>query len=148
MAAIAFPGASGAAPRSWGPRLVPAGRSIEGTGVPRAPRRAVSAATYRRRRVVVAAAAIGLLFATHVAAGVATNLALAVIAPQTAQIAVAPAPPPATAAQRIHVVQPGDTIWDVARRFQPDGDVRPLVDAMVQARGGRPLQVGERLLVP
>jgi len=86
----------------------------------------------------------------HVVVGVVTNVALAVLAPaasSAAQAVAAPAPM-AQAAQRTHVVQPGDTIWGVARRFQPEGDVRPLVDAMVDARQGRSLQVGERLAVP
>ena len=42
-----------------------------------------------------------------------------------------------------YVVQPGDTVWSVARRVQPDGDVRPLVDRVVAARGGDGLAVGE-----
>jgi hypothetical protein len=43
-----------------------------------------------------------------------------------------------------YVVQPGDTVWSVARRLQPEGDVRPVVDRLVAARGGAAgLTVGE-----
>ena len=42
-----------------------------------------------------------------------------------------------------YVAQPGDTIWSVARRLQPEGDVRPLVDRLVAARGSAGLAVGE-----
>ena len=45
-------------------------------------------------------------------------------------------------------VQPGDTIWSIARRVQPQGDVRPVVDRILSTRGGRPLQVGEEITVP
>ena len=47
-----------------------------------------------------------------------------------------------------YVVRAGDTLWTIARRIQPDGDVRPLVDALASARDGRPLQPGERVVVP
>lgn len=44
-------------------------------------------------------------------------------------------------------VQPGDTLWSIARRVQPEGDVRPLVDRLISSRAGRPLQVGEEITV-
>jgi Tfp pilus assembly protein FimV len=47
-----------------------------------------------------------------------------------------------------YVVQPGDTIWSIARRLQPTGDVRALVDALVERNGGAALDVGQRLAVP
>jgi hypothetical protein len=48
----------------------------------------------------------------------------------------------------IHVVQPGDTLWSIARALSPGADPRPIVDRLVAARHGRPLQVGERVLLP
>jgi hypothetical protein len=46
------------------------------------------------------------------------------------------------------IVQPGDTLWSIARRVQPTGDVRPLVSALIDEYGGRPLQVGETISLP
>jgi hypothetical protein len=54
----------------------------------------------------------------------------------------------APAAAHVWVVQPGDTIWGIARHLDPDGDPRPLVDALAHEVHGRPLQVGQRLTVP
>ena len=66
-----------------------------------------------------------------------------------------PAPEPsrplvlrAGAAPAVHVVAPGDTFWSMARRLQPEGDLRPLVDRLVAQHGGAALQPGERLRLP
>lgn len=60
-------------------------------------------------------------------------------------------PRPAAASQGqvvIRTVQPGDTLWAIARRVQPEGDVRPLVDRLLSSRAGSALQVGEEIAVP
>jgi hypothetical protein len=67
-----------------------------------------------------------------------------------------PAPPARTgtseqsrpAVSRVQVVRPGDSLWTIARRARPDGDIRPVVDRMVAARGGPTVLVGERVVVP
>ncbi len=65
--------------------------------------------------------------------------------------ATAPSHPPAAAAAQpgpaapVHVVQPGDTLWALGRRLQPEGDVRPLVARLRAASGGGPLVPGQRL---
>jgi hypothetical protein len=62
----------------------------------------------------------------------------------------APGPDPGAAvpaAAVVHVVQPGDTVWSIARSAQPHGEIRPLVDRLERELGGRPLQVGDRLLL-
>jgi nucleoid-associated protein YgaU len=46
------------------------------------------------------------------------------------------------------VVRPGDTVWSIARRLQPSGEIRPLVDHLTEGRSGRALQPGEVLVVP
>ena len=48
---------------------------------------------------------------------------------------------------RVHVVQPGDTLWTIARRAQPTGDVRPLVQYLAE-HNGADLVVGDRIEVP
>ena len=52
---------------------------------------------------------------------------------------------PALIAVTTHVVQPGDTLWTLARRVQPEGDIRPLVARLQAARGAGPLLPGERV---
>lgn len=47
-----------------------------------------------------------------------------------------------------YVVQPGDTVWSIAAEVAPSGDVRPVVDAIVAARGTSPLQPGETIVLP
>ena len=54
----------------------------------------------------------------------------------------------ATVAAHVWVVQPGDTLWAIARRLEPNSDVRPLVDALSREVHGRPLQVGQVIAVP
>lgn len=51
-------------------------------------------------------------------------------------------------ARTVVVAQSGDTLWRIARRLQPDGDIRPLVDRLAATRGRHPLQVGERIALP
>lgn len=53
-----------------------------------------------------------------------------------------------TGSVEVHVVRPGDTIWSIARRVQPEGDLRPLVDRITRLRGPGTLQVGEEIAVP
>lgn len=43
------------------------------------------------------------------------------------------------------VVQPGDTLWSIARALKPSGDVRPLVDRLVERTGGVTVVAGQRL---
>jgi hypothetical protein len=45
----------------------------------------------------------------------------------------------------VYVVQPGDTLWTIARRLEPSGDVRATVDALVARHGSASIQVGDRL---
>jgi nucleoid-associated protein YgaU len=47
-----------------------------------------------------------------------------------------------------HIVQPGDTLWSIARAWQPNGDVRAVVDRLSAEVHGQPLRVGERLVLP
>ena len=48
-----------------------------------------------------------------------------------------------------YVVEPGDTLWSIARRVAPGQDPRPVVDGLIAAndlRGG--LQAGQELSIP
>ena len=54
------------------------------------------------------------------------------------------------AAPRVtYVVEPGDTLWSIARRVAPGRDPRPVVDALVEANGLRGgLKAGQELSIP
>jgi hypothetical protein len=60
----------------------------------------------------------------------------------------APAPAVAATPRLLHVVQPGDTLWVIARALRPTGDVRPLVERLQASRHGQPLRVGETITLP
>ncbi len=128
MAAIAYSARSGRA------RLAPVSRGSH---------LRVSARVARRRRQVAVVVAL-LLVASAVWAlgGLLGWLGSGPLA------APGPAPNVAVpAAALVHVVQPGETVWSIARSAQPKGEVRPLVDRLVRELGGRPLQVGDRLVL-
>lgn len=110
-------------------------RVIEGG---RAPGAAHRRAVYRRRRL----AALALLSAAVVAVLLLANAVLA---------GPAGGGTPTSAAgtsSAVHVVQPGDTLWSIARELAPGADVRLTVDRLVTLNGGAPLQVGQRLVLP
>ena len=100
----------------------------------------VPASTYRRRRLVAAVVVAGLLIAAWAALG-ALGGALTASGRSAPDLG-------SRASVAVVEVGPGDTLWTIARRLQPSGDVRPLVDRLAASRGGTVLQVGERIEVP
>src|SRR5438132_13891816 len=80
---------------------------------PPAPRRRSRAGVYWRRRLLLLVAAAVLFVIARAALGALGGGPLA--APE------APAGRPSGA---VYVVRPGDTFWTIARRLQPQGDVR------------------------
>jgi nucleoid-associated protein YgaU len=107
----------------------------------RPPRRASSAVFWRRRLVVLLVFAAVVLAARALVGWSLTGLGVA--APPDVSISTA-----VPASHSTYVVQHGDTLWAIARSLQPRGDVRPTVDRLAAVRKGRPLQVGERLVLP
>jgi hypothetical protein len=98
----------------------------------------------RRRR------AVAVLLGVILAASVVWALAGAVGWLGSGTLAT-PGPRPSFAvpiAADVHIVEPGDTAWSIARSWQPQGEIRPLVDRLVAEVGGGPLQVGDRLVRP
>lgn len=70
------------------------------------------------------------------------------LAAATAPVAPAVAPPAPVAqpvARQELVVQPGDTLWTLARSLRPTGEIRPLVDELARRAGGSSLRAGQRL---
>lgn len=142
MAAITFPGPAAPFRSTTRSTFAPAPAAVLR---PRHGRR--PAAVYRRRRAAVAALCLALALALAVAwvggaLGGGSLAASGAGAPAVRALQLQPVS--ATA----HVVAPGDTLWSIARQLQPEGDVRPVVDALAASRGGRPLQVGERIALP
>lgn len=121
--------------------------------VPRQTRRPVrrrrSAGVYWRRRAMVVLLAVGAVVsgraALEVLGGGPLTAAEVRQPPAAGDVVQIDARPVAKAT---YVVRSGDTLWTIARRIQPTGDVRPLVDALAATRDGRPLQPGERIAVP
>jgi len=112
--------------------------------------RAQPPSVYRRRRLgavlVVATVALG-------ARALALGLAGAPVPslPRGATSALAGLPVPSYAqpvAVRTYRVAPGDTLWAIARRLEPNGDVRNLVDELASARHGRPVRPGDVITLP
>jgi len=64
-----------------------------------------------------------------------------------AQRASAPVAAPSVAAPVEIVVQSGDSLWSVARRLQPRGDLRRLVDRLIERVGATSVTRGQHINV-
>ena len=136
MAAVLSPAPSlRPAPTGWrAPAPRPALRVLDGGLSPRA-----MAPVYRRRRLVAL-----LVLVTVLVVGAQLLQAAGGVAARWS------APAPATIEGPTVVVEAdaGDTLWTLARRVRPAGDVRPAVEAMLAERGDAGLEVGDRVRVP
>lgn len=103
---------------------------VQGTSSARRP----DASVYRRRRMVVGAA---------LAVAVASMVTIAM---GTSAIANEPGVGNQSVPRAI-VVQQGDTLWEIARRIAPTGNISNLVDELVRLNGAD-LQVGQIIRVP
>ncbi|HEV3225852.1 MAG TPA: LysM peptidoglycan-binding domain-containing protein [Acidimicrobiales bacterium] len=109
------------------------------------------ARSYRRRRLAVLGAALGIVLVAVVLVSTASSRAAtdvritpadAVVVHEPAAFGAAGQPLPSRA---IYVVQPGDTLWSIARGLDPTGDPRATVDRVEALNGGAALQPGQRL---
>jgi hypothetical protein len=98
------------------------------------PARRHQRAVYRRRRVLAALVGLGLLLTVARAGATLGGTSLA-------------APERLPHVQNV-VVEPGDTLWSIARRAVPGHDVRPVVDAMARTLGTSTVVAGETISVP
>jgi hypothetical protein len=98
---------------------------------PSSPRSHRAAAVYRRRRLAAVVMGVGVVLAAGHAGAALGGTSLA-----------APGARPRVVS---HVVEPGDTLWSVARDLAPGSDPRPVVDALAGSRHGAPLVPGETL---
>lgn len=60
------------------------------------------------------------------------------------EVAATVAPPAPTGPQEL-VVQSGDSLWTIARRLQPRGDLRHLVDRLIERVGGTSVTRGQHI---
>lgn len=97
---------------------------------------------YVRRRIAVALAAV-VAFLLVLGGGVVAGRALA---DRGGVPASAPTVQPVQSAP--YVVQPGDTLWSIAKRFRGERSLTGYVDALVNANGGPDIEVGQRLQLP
>jgi len=99
------------------------------------------AVVYRRRRLA-ALATVVMLSVGALAVGRAA-LAVATPSPPAGPSAGVSGSRAGASAGPVVIVRPGDTLWSIARRTSPEGDVRAVVDRLAAAHGPGPLEVGE-----
>ena len=97
---------------------------------------------YRRRRAVAVTVAAALV-----------TMVLVVGRPERVPVGEAN-PWPSTGAVSlstelpgVYVVQPGDTLWDIARALAPGEDPRALVHDLAGTAGGAALEPGQRIVI-
>ena len=79
--------------------------------------------------VVAASTSVGALLDVGGSPAVASNVATAPLA-------------------RVHVAQPGDTLWSLANQFRGEVAHGRYVDALIDANGGTAIQVGQAIRLP
>ncbi len=123
------------------PRLMAVGASAMAAPVAvRAPRRRVRALVSGVvLAALVALASLGVLALTGADAAASSPASSTTRVPSVA-VDVAAASTPTDV-----VVRQGDTLWSIARRLHPSGDVRALVDQLARRAGGSSLTVGQRI---
>lgn len=116
------------------------GRRVGGQTMPARPPQTL----YWRRRAI----ALVLLAAAVAVIAVGVSVVLAGLGGGPLSTTGSSGGPAMLAAAKIHVVEPGDTIWSIVRASGVRGDPRALVDELQQKLGDRPLQIGQRVPVP
>ena len=109
----------------------------------RDPRR-LHPAIYRRRRLGLVLVLITVVVVSYLAL-TGLRVLTADAGAGSVPASTSPASASGPAAAEVYVVQPGDTLWSIARSLQPSGDVRGLVDKLADRSGGGALLTGQSL---
>jgi hypothetical protein len=123
----------------------PALRVIEGG---RSARSRLDRRVYARRRLVALALVILLVV---LAAAVLDRVGALGVGPSAGGRAPAAGAVPVDGkpvGAAVHVVQPGETLWEIARAIAPNDDPRAVVDGLIARNGAAPIEVGQRLVLP
>jgi hypothetical protein len=157
-AVVTTPTASRSVSRRPGATRPVCGPACAGDNVVRLPvGRARSTVYWRRRAFVLLAAVLFLVGLVQVATQAVTSIRSWVDgrAATSSTISVPGLPGDTVAGPveasvpgagaRVYVVQPGDTLWSIARQIDPNGDPRPIVDRLAERAGGAALRPGQRL---
>ena len=116
--------------------------------VPARPRRRPTPAVYRRRRLATFVLLCLFVVTALLATGPVLRAGVGVLGGRPLTPSEAPAGRDLRpVAAQSYVVQPGDTLWSLARRIQTSGDIRPLVDRLAARHGGTALQPGDRVVL-
>ena len=102
-----------------------------------------TAATYRHRRLGALAALLVLVMGVAVLTASVVGVTTGRVGPGNAAAGI----PTVVAAtpSSVYLVHSGDTLWSIARGLQPEGDIRPLVDALTERTGSPVLRPGQRV---
>ncbi len=98
---------------------------------------ALARASFVRRRI----GAVAFVTALAISVGVAVDDGLA-------DRGGDPASTSAVGRSSTYVVQPGDTMWAIAQRLNPGGDLTGYVDALMSLNGGSVIVAGQQLRLP
>jgi hypothetical protein len=109
--------------------------------------RRVNPTIYRRRRLAAALLALSVVVVAARAGVALGGSPLAAPERRPASSSVADQPSARVVGGTV-VVESGDTLWSIVSALAPGDDPRPLVDELSDARGGAPLQPGERISLP
>lgn len=137
MVAVAVPPRFEVVPRRLRPLRTPRPEPapLRRAGASAACRRRESAATYRRRRIV--------------AAGLLAAVALLALAGVRTLVGAPGGPAMRPIAAQVVVVRPGQTLWSIAVAHDPPHTpLLAFVDRLEAETHGRPLQVGQQLVLP
>ena len=100
-------------------------------------------ANYALRRAVAAALVVVVLALMAIAASEMVGALLDVDGRPAVASDIAAAP-----IVRIHLAQPGDTLWSIAEQYRGDVGQSRFVDALVAVNGGTSIQVGQAVRLP